>query len=201
MQQTSTFEERHPFLLHCGILLAALLTYLFDREDVVWRFIKASPNARLLEHLCFGLATVVVGAAIWLGAWPLNNNSAILRDDPQQIRRRCLGEILHAIGIGSLLPLSGFILLTCGESIRASRYAKLKMEALAKLRTVPEGSRPMQSDRQFWIVRLFLAQPGVCCAFLSMAVFSITLVDRLAEILFAGTAFVSLFSFLHSRND
>lgn len=43
---------------------AAWLTYLVDREDVVWRSIKgAGQHTRALEHTAFAVASVLVGDA------------------------------------------------------------------------------------------------------------------------------------------
>lgn len=68
MGRASGFELRHPWLLHNGLLLASVLPYWIDREDVVWRFIKAAPHVRLVEHLCFGSAAVLIALGIWLGS-------------------------------------------------------------------------------------------------------------------------------------
>jgi hypothetical protein len=69
MGQASGFELRHPWLIHNGLLLASVLTYWIDPEDVVWRFIKSALHARLFEYLCFGSAAVLIALGIWLSSW------------------------------------------------------------------------------------------------------------------------------------
>lgn len=124
--------------------------------------------------------------------------------DRRPSRMRGTGEILHAIGIGSLLPLAGFLVLVCGETIRMGRREILRtrtaqqrdvstgewqQEKVAKLQIFPSHSLPTQSAVWRQAARIHL---GAWFAFLSMIVFSATLIDRLAEILFATTLLVSL---------
>ena len=67
------FAIQHPYLIHGFIVVLCWLTYLRDPEDVVWRFVKVSSSARILEHLAFGVAAVFLGVAVMLGAWPSGN--------------------------------------------------------------------------------------------------------------------------------
>ena len=48
------------------IVAAAFLTYLIDRDDVVWRFVKDSAAPQELQRALFTVATlfIVVGAGI-----------------------------------------------------------------------------------------------------------------------------------------
>ena len=55
------FEYRHQTLVHMAILAVAFATYLFDPDDVVWRFVKDSSTPRELEHAAFFVATVLIG--------------------------------------------------------------------------------------------------------------------------------------------
>lgn len=64
--QASEFEYRHQTLLSQLLIGVGLLTYLFDPEDVIWRFIEDDPNRRKLEHVCFMWATLFIGAAAFL---------------------------------------------------------------------------------------------------------------------------------------
>ena len=117
---TASFAIRHPFLIHGVLVILCWLTYLLDRQDVVWRFIKDSPNARSLEHLAFACAAACIGLGVWLGAWPAGNFTGDAGQTVRSIRRRSIGEILHVIGIASLLPLAGSVALICAEAIRSS---------------------------------------------------------------------------------
>lgn len=185
--QQLPFVLRHPFLIQSILVTLCWLSYLFDREDVVWRFIKGSPNSRLLEHLAFGLAAVCIAWAVLLGAWP-GGNREVAGQTPRSIRRRSLGEILHAIGIASLLPVSGSIAFVCAESLRSIHYARLSIDASTSP-PVAQATAPSQLGNHP-ICRILLRHIAGICAFLSMLVFSITLSDRVADALFAGTALV-----------
>jgi hypothetical protein len=185
--QRSPFALRHPFLIQSILVTFCWLSYLFDREDVVWRFIKGSPNSRLLEHLAFGLAAVCIACGILLGAWP-SGNREVAGQTPRSIRRRSLGEIFHAIGIASLLPVSGSIAFVCAESLRSIHYARLRIDASTSS-PFAQAAAPSQ-DGNHPIRRIFLRHIAGICAFLSMLAFSITLSDRVADALFAATGLV-----------
>jgi hypothetical protein len=201
------FAIRHPFPIHGLLVVLCWLTYLKDPEDVVWRFVKVSSSPRILEHLAFGVAAVFLGVAVILGAWPSGNTTYCERRDTRSIRRRCIGEILHGIGISSLLPISGCILLVCGEVIRSTHYALLKIRLTAHLKnssgsmrihTQPpvnlETGDQTTSSLAFAWSRIIVIHVAEICAFLSMLAFSISLRDRLADVLFSGTALIFVIS-------
>jgi hypothetical protein len=184
----SPFGLQHPFLVHGIFVILCWLTYVFDREDVVWRFVKDSANPRLLEHLSFTLAAVCIAGGVSLGAWASGNHDGCAGQTPRYIRRRSLGEILHAIGIASLLPLAGSVALICAEAMRSIHYARCRITASALQPVTPAnapGPRPSPLLR-----RILLRHIAGICAFLSMLAFSITLSDRMADALFAATALV-----------
>jgi hypothetical protein len=79
------------------------------------------------------------------------------------------------------------VLLVVGEVVRSVHYARLKMQVARERFGAPLAALPGPSWR--WLV---LSQAGMWCAFASMSVFSIVLVDRVADYLFAGTALVWL---------
>src|ERR1700677_4951024 len=114
MGRASGFELRHPWLLHNGLLLASVLTYWIDRQDAVWRFIKAAPHPRLLEHLSFGSAAILIALGIWLRsraahrAYDSRGNDSTGR----------WGGVFYAAGLGTLFPLSGLLLFVLGEFVR-----------------------------------------------------------------------------------
>lgn len=183
--QANAFELRRPFLIHSLVVVAAWLTYLFDREDLVWRLIRSHAQARLLEHAGFGCAAAAIGAGILLGAWRADRDHVSEGWAPRSTRLRCVGEILNGIGIASLVPVAGFVLLVAGETVRSGRYARLKMQVARERGGAPFPSLPGSSWK--WLV---VSQAGVWCGFVSMSVFSMVLVDRVADYLFAGTALV-----------
>lgn len=176
--KATEFESRHPVLLQQLIIGTAWATYLFDRDDVVWRCIRSYPQRRPLEHLCFVVAALLVGARAALGTRarafsPGPVSSAVTLP-------RLLGDGFFAVGLASLLPLSGSILLLSGESIRLLRL--VPRDSLNRSQTAPPGWR-----------RAFLSQALQWGLFLSLLVFSWTLVDRQADILIAASVVVAAF--------
>jgi hypothetical protein len=119
------FDYRHQTLVHQFIVAAAFLTYFVDREDVVWRFVKDSSAPRGFERSFFIVATVfiVVGATICTRARVCPRpESAIGVESYQRLHRsRYFGDVLYAIGLASLFPLWGFIILVAGETLRVFR--------------------------------------------------------------------------------
>src|SRR5271166_303439 len=113
--KATNFEYRHQTLVHQLIVGAALLTYLIDRDDVVWRFVRNSYTPRLWERSLFIVATILIAMGAGLSTWA----RAVSRPGPQY-----LGELLYAIGLGSLMPLSGFIILIAGEALRILRLMR-----------------------------------------------------------------------------
>lgn len=190
--QAAPFAVRHPFLVHGILVVLCWSPYEIDRVDVVWRFVRHSANAHVLEHIGFALAALSIGVGIWLGAWPGGRRANLTVSDPRSIRRRSVGEILHASGIATLLPVAGALLMVFGEAIRSTRYARWKLNASTAQFGPPAPasviSAPMQPGR------LALRHIAGICAFLSMLAFSITLRDRLADGLFAATALVFVIS-------
>ena len=162
------FATRHQFWLRQLIIAFAFSTYFFDRDDIVWRFIKNSPSRRTQEHFLFFVATLLIGVGAALCTWTRAN-----RRSP---RTKNSGELLFAIGLASLAPLSGFIALIAGETIFTCIF--LRREAAS----IP--SPAAQSSSPDWpaALRHEAAKWGM---FLTMIAFSITLNDRLAEILAA----------------
>ena len=184
--QRPPFAVRYPFLIHGMLVVLCWLTYLFDRENVVWRFIKDSASPRPLEHFAFAVAAACIASGVWLGAWPGGSRANRANQTARSIRRRSLGEILHIIGIASLLPLVGSIALICVEAIRSIHFARCRIATSNGQAPANERSSPHNLPLRR---TLFRHVAGIC-AFLSMLVFSITLRDRLADALFAATGLV-----------
>lgn len=115
--KATEFEYRHPTLAHQLIVGAAFLTYLFQPDDIVWWFVEDRPSPHTLERTFFIVATLLIG----VGA-AICTRSRVL---PGQKRQRySFGEFLYAIGLGSLAPISGFVVLVVGEGVRILRLMK-----------------------------------------------------------------------------
>lgn len=167
-------------VLRLGLLLAALSTYLVSPDDVVWRFVKDTFHSRLLEHLAFGIAAVLLGVSLLLKI-----QASILKSlSPAQI---AIGCFLQALGIAFLMPLPGFLLLLFGE---------LGITLLLGVRRPRLSEGPQASRTTPWTGAL-VEHIGLCCAFVSMAAFSIVLVDRVADALFATSALISFLAGFH----
>jgi hypothetical protein len=182
--QASNFEYRHQTLLHQLVIAAALLTYLFDRDDIVWRFVKNSTAPRVLERILFIAATlaVVLGAGIctWTRAhfrFPSSTGGKLDRALP---RSQFFGDVLYAIGLASLFPLTGFVLLVAGETLRLLRLARGADDRALERETGSGWGRALRKEA---------AKLGIA---VTMASFSITLTDRLAEYMAAGSFLIGL---------
>lgn len=182
--------NRLGLIVRAVLLLVGLSAYLISPEDVVWHFIKVAPHAREREHALFGLAAASLGLALLLkvrdSAQPEGQDS----HRPSHIRSM-VASLLQAIGIGSLLPLPGFLVLVLGDV--AASLLLYGRHSTAEVPRVEPDSRP--ADRRFEAFRwtdALATHLGLCFAFLSMIVFSVVLIDRVADVLFAMTALVSI---------
>jgi hypothetical protein len=108
------FELRHAMLLRLCIYAAAFGVYFFDPDDVVWRFIRDFPSRRVLEHVAFLTATILIG----MGAYLCTRGDAYARSR----RAGLAGEWLY-VGLSALAPLWGCVALIAGESLRILRLA------------------------------------------------------------------------------
>ena len=192
MSRANVLELQRPYLIHGLVLLFGWGTYLLDRDDVLWRFIRHSPQSRLLEHLGFGGAAAAIGIGILLGCWRTDRDYCWEGWTPGVIRRRCAGEILHGIGLATLVPVAGFVLIVCGEAIRSVRYAGLKMRIAREGGGGLPGGIPITAPPGPAWKWLVLSQAGMWCAFVSMVIFSIILIDHAADRMFGLTMLVSI---------
>src|SRR5215472_5207047 len=166
--QVTDFEYRHPTLVHQLIVGAAFLTYLLQPDDIVWWFVKDRPSPHVPERILFMAATLLIG----IGA-AICTRARVLQG--QRRRHYHLGEFLYAIGLGSLAPLSGFVVLVLGEGIRILRLLKR------------DGVSPKFSPGTA------ISEEAVkWCVLVSMIVFVIMLRDRVIEILLAVSFVVGL---------
>ena len=191
MGTRSIAGNRLSSIVRAALLLVGVSTYLIFPDDVVWRFIKTAPHARVLEHALFGVAAAILGFALLLKV------KASAHPENQHSRGRSritvtVASLLQAIGIGSLLPLPGFLLLVLGD-VAASLLLYGRHSTAEDPRSEGEDSRRAPGPLQAFRWRDALATHlGLCCAFLSMAIFSVVLIDRVADALFAMTSLVSI---------
>lgn len=175
MRPLSKNADVVTLLVRGALIVAALSTYAFSPDDVVWRFVKSSAHARAWEHVAFGAAAIILGIALFLKL-----RAGVYRR--KQDAARIIAAVLQAIGIGSLLPLPGFLLLVLSDiTIHLLLPARAPLREGASAGIVQAPGRNNLSEHI-----------GLCCAFVSMLVFSIVLIDRVADALFAVTAAVSI---------
>jgi hypothetical protein len=182
--------DRWGLTVRAVLLLVCLSTYLISRDDVVWRFIRTAPHARALEHALFGIAAAILGFALLL---KVKGGVHVENQDGRGSSRvtATIASVLQAIGIGSLLPLPGFLLLVLGN-LAVSLLLDGKHSNAEDLGVEWDSRgarRPFQSPR--WRDAL-ATHLGLCFAFLSMVIFSVVLVDKVADVLFAVTALASI---------
>jgi hypothetical protein len=183
----SIARHRLSFIIRVALIVVGLSTYFIDPDDVVWRFVKAASHARVLEHICFGTAAAILGLALLLKMKASVDATKQEIHDPSRIRGAAV-SLLEAIGIGSLLPLPGFLLLVLGDL-----GVSLLLYGLHPTAEDPEARLDSHRNLQAFRWRDALATHlGLCCAFFSMLLFSVMLIDRVADVLFAVTALISI---------
>jgi hypothetical protein len=186
--KANNFEYGHQTLVHLMIVAVAFLTYLVDRDDIVWRFVKDSTAPRTWERSLFLIATLAlaVGAGLctWARALPKRNISPGLGQNRDLRRPRYLGELSFAIGLASLAPLWGFVILVAGEALRLFRLMRREDDQAP-------ASSPQANSKARW-GRALRQEVGKWAMLLTMIVFVITLKDRLAEVLAAASLLTGL---------
>ena len=162
------FEYRHQTLVHQLIVGAGFLTYLIDPDDIIWRFVRNGPAPRLWERSLFIVATILIaiGATLCTRARAFHVPTY-------------LGELLYAIGLGSLMPLPGFVILMAGETLRVFRLTRREQDQSHTPPLIGWGSA-IRREAVTWGILI------------TMIVFVITLKDRHAEILAAASFLAGL---------
>jgi len=197
----SEFEYRHQTLIHQLVVAAALFTYLFDPEDIVWRFVKDSASSRSLERALFIAATIAIalGAATltWARAHGKPESSTRHASNRSPDRPLFLGDLLYALGIATLFPLSGFIVLVLGELLRVYRlhgfanHPSQRVEPQPVPTPAPVAPTHPNASNPSW-AKAIQKEAGKWGVLLTMIVFVITLTDRFAEYLIAAGFLVGL---------
>jgi hypothetical protein len=206
--KATDFEYRHQLLLHELIVGAALLTYLVDRNDIVWRYIKTSDHAKLLEHCLFAITTLLFGISACLCTIARAHPSTEgISGSTQGVSRevagsfyqlRLFGDFLYALALASLLPLSGFVILIVCEAIRLVRLSwrenvltpsetvEIDQPLTAPASTLSAQTTPTRRPQLEW-GKAFRREALKWGVFLTMIVFTLTLKDRVAEVLIGAS--------------
>lgn len=181
------FEYRHQTLVHQLIVGLGALTYLFDREDVVWRFVKNTQAPHTFERYAFIVAALFIatGAVVCTRARACAASGRSVRPS------RYFGDLLYAVGLASLLPVLGFVILVLGDAVRVYRLSQLAEEARSQQSGESRTTRPAASRSPAW-KKAFRREAVKWGILLSMIVFSTTLVDRQADILVVASFLVGL---------
>lgn len=193
-------------LIHRCIVGAAFLTYLLDRDDIVWWFVKHTTAPHRLERSVFVIATmlIAVGAVICTGARAHGRPNRVATGEPHAFldRSRYFGELCYAIGLGSLAPLAGFIILVAGEALRIFRLiGRLtgRRDDHAKEHgpqpsspVQPPPARPVEGETAPNWRKAFRQEAVKWGLLVTMIVFVITLKDRHAEILAAASFLIGM---------
>ena len=185
------FEYRHQALVHQFIVCSAFLTYFIDRDDIIWRFVKDSATPHGLERSLFILATLFIAAGAGICTWSraYHRSTGTGRDflrHPQS-----LGDLLYAIGLGSLAPLSGFLVLVGGEALRVFRLIR-RPEDHAQNVGAPLSLSPAANERRLQWKSAFRQEAVKWGILLTMIIFVMTLKDRVAEVLALASLLVGL---------
>ena len=204
--RATDFEYRHQTLLHLLVVGVAFLTYAFQRDDIVWALVKHHTIYRtLLERIVFGIGAleVLCSAALQTWAHACRFSAADMQVCSPVRDETCrpledwiyVGRLLFASGIGLLAPISGTVILVVGEVSLVTRLFARKsnttnLQALHRHWIFPSRHRllPAQSLSARWkhSLRKEASKWGLA---ITMIAFTLTLRDRLAEIL-AGASFL-----------
>lgn len=194
--KATDFEWDHPVFVHSMVVIAAFLTYLLDRDDVVWRFIKDhGAQARPWEHGLFLIATIFIGIGAYL--------CTIARRDQRRRsfnpqNRHYLGQFAFAVGLASLLPLAGYVMLIAGEGFRLLRiftWTKVGSAGQSRAANGSAWSSEARTEAMEANVRWFPAiqrEALKWCVLISMVVFTITLRDRYADWLICASIVIAV---------
>lgn len=182
--------------MHCVVVSAAFLTYLLDRDDVVWRFIKDhGAQTRPWEHCLFLIATVLIGIGAYLCTVA---RGAQRRRSFDPRNRHYLGQFAYAVGLASVLPLAGYVMLIAGEGFRLLRiFTWTKVGSAAQSPTANASARSLEARMEAMQGRVgwfgaIQREALKWCVLISMVVFTITLRDRYADWLICASIVIAV---------
>jgi protein-S-isoprenylcysteine O-methyltransferase Ste14 len=196
--RASDFEYRHQTLVHLLVVGLAFLTYAFQPDDIVWAFVKHHTIYRTLwERLVFGTGAlmIVCSAAVQTWVWAYRVPGASAENSVSAESYRYIGypiyfgRLLFAFGIGLLAPMSGTAILLGGEIVLVLRLISRDRTNAGESSRTQEPAPfpsivPARALHANWKegLRKEASKWGLA---VTMIVFTLTLRDRVAEILAA----------------
>lgn len=190
--RATRFERDRQAGVRALIVGAAILTYLVDRDDIIWRFIKnAGSQTRMWEHWLFLVATALIGIGAYLCTAALNAaaSSAYGKPEAPDIGWQFYaGQFLYSVGLASLVPLSGALILILGEGVRVLRLGLVQEEVRTSGTARPEVALGRVPHSFAEAARMEALKWAI---FVTMIVFTITLRDRYADVLIGLSILIS----------
>jgi protein-S-isoprenylcysteine O-methyltransferase Ste14 len=219
--KATEFEFRHRSILNLIHFWIAFQLYSVDRINIVWAFVRwNNPRGDFIARIVFGFAALLLGLAATIRTWAAAylrsevvhdmalHTETLVADGPYRHLRNplYLGTFLMSVGLGFLASRSGFLVLAVGAAIRILRLIGREEAELEKqqgerfrefCRRVPKifpslvPSIPAAGLKPQW-GQAFRGEAFMWGFFLTMVGFTLTLEDRVAEML-AGITLVLWF--------
>ena len=194
--RATRFEREQRILVRALIVGAAFLSYLADRDDVVWRFVKNDGvQTRLIERGLFLAATCLIGIGAYFctmsrSAAPVGLAARI----PAVSSQYFVGQFLYSVGLASLVPLAGFCILVAGEAVRLFRLWLVRDEVPNRPATSSRSTTPSETllKTQLSFAEAARRETLKWALFITMIVFTITLRDRYSDILICASILASI---------
>jgi protein-S-isoprenylcysteine O-methyltransferase Ste14 len=210
--KATEFEFRHRSLLNLIHFWIAFQAYSIDHTNVVWAFAPwNNSHGAFLARVVFGFGALLVGSAAAIRTWAAAylrtdvvhdtklHTETIVADGPYRYVRNplYLGTFLLSIGLGLLASRLGFAILAVGAAIRILRLIGREEAELEKergesfrefRRRVPRllpslrPRVPTSGLKPQW-GQAFRGEAFMWGFFITMVAFTVTLRDRVAEIL------------------
>jgi len=219
--KATEFEFRHRSILNLIHFWIAFQLYSVDRINIVWAFVQwNNPRGDFIARIVFGFAALLLGLAAMIRSWAAAylrsevvhdtalHTETLVADGPYRHVRNplYLGTFLMSVGLGFLASRSGFLVLAVGAAIRILRLIGREEAELEKkqgerfrefCRRVPKifpslgPSIPAAGMKPQW-GQAFRGEAFMWGFFLTMVGFTLTLEDRVAQML-AGVTLVLWF--------
>ncbi|HEY6945985.1 MAG TPA: isoprenylcysteine carboxylmethyltransferase family protein [Candidatus Acidoferrum sp.] len=214
--KATEFEFRHRSVLNLIHFWIAFQLYSVDHANIVWAFVQwNNPHGAFMARIVFGSAALLLGLAAAVRTWAAAylrsdvvhdaalHTETLVADGPYRHVRNplYLGTFLMSVGLGFLASRAGFVILAAGAAIRILRLIGREEAELEKqegegfrefCRRVPRllpSLRPRVPPaglKAQW-GQAFRGEAFMWGFFLTMVGFTITLQDRVAEILAGAT--------------